>query len=507
MVPKGTPGREWAGAGRREAGAGTVGAGTIEQVFTRRFAAVWVVFAGLYVGLAALGPNGVVPVPVWPRINQHQLQVRAWLGEDIGVVGPDGGIERVVEVRPRLDVTPYLQDRVVADPREAALLGNLACVVPAGDGSGRLIPAQDASRRLGIPPAQLVDRMICHVGFPPGPAFLLLPLHAALRDLLATQWLSAVLAGLAVAVMDRLLRLWLDAVAGGGSRTMTGILSPPVLAGLGTLWLWAAPDGGTWLFAHVVAATGLAVALLLAWHGRAFACGLAFAVAITARPPLLLAVPLLAALVVVGARLPSHRRRGRSPALRALALAALPVLALGGVALVLNWLRFGSPLDFGYAAMITPPELARRLAEHGQFSLAHVGRNLRYLFVEPPRLLAQFPFAVSDPHGMGLLFVTPAFAAVLAAVGSFGRGRGLVAATWVSLIGVTVPAMLYFNTGWVQWGGRFLLDGWPLWLLLAVMGLQRLDRRLAVALVLLSVASNLWAVVATLSRAWPGCVM
>jgi hypothetical protein len=151
--------------------------------------------------------------------------------------------------------------------------------------------------------------------------------------------------------------------------------------------------------------------------------------------------------------------------------------------------------------------LAQRLAEHGQFSLAYLGRNLRYLFVEPPRLLAGFPFVVSDPHGMGVLFVTPAFVAVLAAVRGGGRGRGLVAAAWASLIAVTVPALTYFNTGWVQWGGRFLLDGWPLWLLLAGIGLQRLDRRLAVVLILLSVASNLWAVVATLSRAWPGCVM
>ena len=476
-------------------------------MFARRFAAVWVLFAGLYVALAALGPNGVVPVPVWPRVNQHQLQVRAWLGEDIEVVGADGEAAGIVEVSPRLDVTPYLEHRVVGDLRESTLLGNLACVVPAGDGSGRLIPAQKAAQRLGLPPERLAERMVCHVGFPPGPAFLLLPIHAALRGLLATQWLSALLGGLAVAVMDRLLRLWLDEVAGGGSRAMTGVLNPTVLAGLGTLWLWAAPDGGTWLFAHVVAASGLAIALLLAWHGRAFACGLAFALAITARPPVLLALPLLAA-VVVGRTSRGVRSRGRrSGALGALALTALPVLVLGVVVLALNQLRFGSPFDFGYAAMITPPPLAQRLAEHGQFSLDYLGRNLRYLFVEPPRLLARFPFAVSDPQGMGLLFVTPAFVAVLAAARSAGRGSRLVAAAWASLIAVTVPALLYFNTGWVQWGGRFLLDGWPLWLLLAAIGLQRLDRRLAVALVLLSMASNLWAVVATLSRAWPGCVM
>jgi len=474
-------------------------------VVARRFAAVWAIFAGLYVALAALGPNGVVPVPVWPQVNQHLLQVRAWIGDDIELVGADGEPAGVVEVTPRLDVTPYLRHRVVGDPRERALLGNLACGVPAG--GGPLIPAQEAARRAGVAPEQLLDRMVCHVGFPPGPAFLLLPLYAGLRGLLATQWLSALLAGFAVAVMDRLLALWLDEVAGGGSRAMTGLLAPPVLSGLGTLWLWAAPDGSTWLFAHVVAATGLATALLLAWRGRPFWCGLAFALAFSARPPVLLAAPLLAVLVAGRAPRGVRRRGRRGGPFAALALSALSPLALGGVVLALNQLRFASPFDFGYAAMITPPELAQRLAEHGQLSVAFLGDNLRYLLWQPPRLLPRFPFIVSDPHGMGVLFVTPAFVAVLAAIGGAGRGRGLLAAAWVSLIAVTVPALLYFNTGWVQWGGRFLLDGWPVWLLLAGIGLQRLDRRIAVALVALSVASNLWAVVATLSRAWPGCAM
>ncbi len=50
-----------------------------------RFIRIWVLFAGFYTLLALIGPNGLLPSFVWPDNNQHLLQVRAWLGEDIDV--------------------------------------------------------------------------------------------------------------------------------------------------------------------------------------------------------------------------------------------------------------------------------------------------------------------------------------------------------------------------------------------------------------------------------------
>jgi hypothetical protein len=104
---------------------------------------------------------------------------------------------------------------------------------------------------------------------------------------------------------------------------------------------------------------------------------------------------------------------------------------------------------------------------------------------------------------MGVFFVTPAFLAVFLALGRQRRTTQMVSAAWLGLVMTALPAMLYFNTGWVQWGGRYLLDAWPLWLMLAALGLRRLGPRAAWLLVAVSVASNLWAAVLTAGGWWP----
>ena len=83
------------------------------------------------------------------------------------------------------------------------------------------------------------------------------------------------------------------------------------------------------------------------------------------------------------------------------------------------------------------------------------------------------------------------------------RGRTIV--TWLSLVLICLPGLLYFNTGWVQWGGRFLLDAWPLFLLLTAWGFEHAPKRLVFVLVALSCVSNVWAVLLTVLRIWPGC--
>jgi hypothetical protein len=87
------------------------------------------------------------------------------------------------------------------------------------------------------------------------------------------------------------------------------------------------------------------------------------------------------------------------------------------------------------------------------------------------------------------------------------RRQGVAGWSLVLSLGLTLlPGLLYYNSGWVQWGGRFLMDAWPLWLLLAWEGLHRLPLRWSLTLIVLSVASNLWAVLLTWTGLWPACV-
>jgi hypothetical protein len=470
----------------------------------QRFLAVWLGFALLYMVLAALGHGGLRQTGSWPEVNQHLLQVRAWRGEDIVLTAPDGSSTRVIAVDPRLDVTPYFTDWVIDDPRERVLLTNLA--VGVRDDGGQLQPVRY------LPPDTLaarlqMERLECHVGSPLGPAFLMYPLSYLFGGALATQWLAAILGGLAVALADLLIGWCLDVLRGSGAVGSYDRGRLLALAGLGTLWIWLVPQGEVWMFAQTTATCALTMCLVLAWRRRWLWSGLAFGLAIASRPPVLLALPLMVA--IVGFRVRTGFGPSRSP-WRALVVAGLFPVLIGVGHLALNQARFGSPLDFGYRYQLTPPELRERIEAHGTLSLAHLPRNIRYTLLQPPVLVRdsesgtpRFPFLVSDPRGMGVFFVTPAFLMILLTVHGRWRAPGLMLASWISLCLVLTPSMLFYNTGWVQWGGRYLLDAWPLLLILTALGVHRIGRRTGVVLIVLSVISNLWATLLTVGGWWP----
>jgi hypothetical protein len=476
----------------------------------RRFLVIWFTFALLYLLLAVVGPSGLLRTGVWPFVNQHLLQVRAWVGDDIVAPGEAGEVDRIIPVEPRLDVTPYFRTWAMGDSRERILLSNLACGVKDDAPDARLRPVRYVKTDTLESQIQL-ERLQCHVGSPLGPAFLMLPLYLVLGSALATQWLGAMLGGLGVALIDLLLGWWLEAVRGArpvNRNERTGLV---VLAGLGTMWIWLTPQGGMWMFAHTVATCALTLALVLAWRRRWIWAGLAFAFAITSRPPTLLAMPLLLAILYYRRQSTAALLASKSPArLRSLALAALFPAVLVGVQLTLNQARFWNPVEVGYRFMITPPELRQRIDAHGPFNPAFLVDNVRYLLLQPPVTVVdpddggvKFPFLVSDPHGMGVFFVTPAFLVIFLAGHRHWRVPGLLRVCWISLGLVTLPALLYFNTGWVQWGGRFLLDGWPMWLMLTSLGLHRINGRVATLLIGLSVVSNLWGALLTAGGWWP----
>jgi len=479
-----------------------------------RFLRLWTLWSAFYLVLAVVGPNGLVPVPVWPVVSQHVLQTRAWLGDDILAPRPDTTEDLVIPVAPSLEVTPYFRHRVVRDPREDALIANLAVALRAPGGLLTPIQAVWSGSDELLESASLV----CHVGFPLGPSLLLLPFYWILGGLLATQWLGALLGGLAVAVMDRLMTDWSAAMGMGNG--IPGANAMVWLAGAGTLWLWIAPDGGTFLFAQVVGTTALSIAMLAAWRGHRWVAGVALGLAITSRPSMLGALPILLAFCLLrGEASPEKLEgiKGRSLITNFLGHCG-PLLAgpavFGTITLLLNKIRFGSLGEFGYSFMIVPPFLRERLAEHGQLSWAYLARNLQYVGLQAPMVIRDhsgdlvFPYLASNPHGMGLVFVAPAFLALAAAVWVTGRSQNRVLATaWLSLALVCLPGLLYYNTGWVQWGGRFLIDAWPLWLLLAAIGLRRLPPRLSIVLIVMSVVSNGWGALLVALRVWPGCCM
>jgi hypothetical protein len=165
------------------------------------------------------------------------------------------------------------------------------------------------------------------------------------------------------------------------------------------------------------------------------------------------------------------------------------VLGMFAAALLLyNYARFGSALDFGYADMRIADVLAPRLREHGQFSLAFLPENLFYFLAAPPNVLDRTPFVEPNQWGLGIIFASPGLLYCL-------RGIRLTAASLGAALAallVALPNLLYYNTGWVQFGYRFSLDYLPFLVVLAALGTRGRIGRLGLVAIAISAIAGYW---------------
>ena len=313
------------------------------------------------------------------------------------------------------------------------------------------------------------------VPFAPFPAIALMPLVAVVGPLNADIWEPIVNA--AIAAADVGLAMWLAGRV--GVRSTTDRVWLAVLLGFSTQIWWVTTRGGVWHTGHLIA-TFLTLAALIELFGRrrSLLMGLLVGAAFLTRGPLALAVPLFLLAI--------PRRRVDPPAERGLrgwrdprtwpvegwigvAFGVLPSVAFF---LWYNELRFGSPLESGYALATLPPWL-EAIRDQGLFSTVHLGMNLDFLFTHLPALIPNPPYFRPDGLGMSIFLTSPGLLRAVRApwrdpaAGPLAIGLGLTA------IATLVPNLLYYGGGWLQYGYRYALDAIPFVLALAAMATAR----------------------------------
>jgi hypothetical protein len=308
-----------------------------------------------------------------------------------------------------------------------------------------------------------------YLPFAPFPAILLVPLVAVAGIAQAASWepivnaaLGASTVGLCWALTGRLgvsrpaHRFWLT-----------------MLFGFSTAILWVTTRGGVWHTGQVVA-TALTLLALLESFGRRrpLLIGLLGGAAFLTRAPLIFALPFYA-WAVLPRRGEAGWDGGRhpSPVGRWTLLAAgfLPAIAFS---LWYNAVRFGSPLESGYA-LATLPAFLEMQRERGLFSLAHLPMNIDYFLLKLPSVTTTFPFLSPDGFGMSILVTSPGL--LLAVRADWHRSR-----SWVLLLtacAVLAPSLLYYGGGWLQYGYRYFLDTLPFVIALCALAAARVGMR------------------------------
>lgn len=328
-----------------------------------------------------------------------------------------------------------------------------------------------------------------YVPFPPGPALVLLPWIAAAGVNFNEVALSVVIGAANVALMFCLLRSLAQQghsrVDAGGTAWLTALFAA------GTVHWVSAATGTVSFFAHVCAVTGLIVALWQASERRPWLAGLGLAWAMVCRPTVALAMPAVLALLLAAPAYRTEAHPVRRPWPEVVPALATPLALAGALLLAYNQARFGSPWQFGYDWVQTKtPFLAERLATWGAFHPHYLAENLRVMLIGLPKVGWRVPPIWPDPNGLSVLLVTPAF---LWLVTSWKR-QWVAAGAWLSVALVAVPLVVYYNTGWVQFGYRFSLDYLPLLFVLLAVGLQCITSLLKAAIVAAWLI-NLWGVV------------
>ena len=298
-----------------------------------------------------------------------------------------------------------------------------------------------------------------YIVFGPLPAIPLMPVVAVLGERTPDVPALVLTALFGIYAFYRLL----TAVHGQGGRAR--IAAATLTFGLGTAIHYGAPMGNVWLHAQISATALQCVALWMAASGRAWWCGVVLGLAVLTRSTVVLAAPLAFWLLAM------PRGEAARPSLRSwlrtgLALAA-PVAAAVAVHALYNLARFGSPGDAGYRYILMGDEFGALVERYGRFSTHFLPHNLMGLLGAMPRSTGGA--LTPDPHGMSILLTTPFL--LLSLWPRRWSALEIVAAATATLI--AVPALLYYNDGWVQFGQRFALDWIAPGLLLASFGARR----------------------------------
>jgi hypothetical protein len=324
-----------------------------------------------------------------------------------------------------------------------------------------------------------------YVSFPPFPAVLMMPFVAVWGLSFNDVAFTLVFAAANVALFYRLLRRIQD------SRAEWEHAAFALIFGFGTLAWSCGIRGEVWFTAQTIGVT----LTLLYLHASLRAAhpvlaGLAVACAAITRTPLAFSAVFFVfeALSPDG---PVEWSKLRDPARWRTALPKLVPFgaAILAVALPMGWanyLRFGSPSEFGHSHLYAN-RVNQQIQQFGLFHYVYLERNLHAAFTRLPQI--QFhPLKIGfSGEGMSLFVTTPLFFYLLWPKEKPRLHRPL----WLTTALVAVPGFFYQNSGWYQFGFRFSLDYTAYLVLLLALGARRFTR-LFLALALAGIAVNAW---------------
>lgn len=297
-----------------------------------------------------------------------------------------------------------------------------------------------------------------YVSFPPLPSFLLLPLAALFGENAPDGLLAffSMLAGVGYGV--RLAgHFWAEDTR---LSKIFRVMLPVFFYCASNLWQITV-DAWVWFLAQNLSVTFTMASFWYGCQGKKGRAAFCLAAAVGCRPFQIVYTPLVCLML-----LEAQKRRGHG--MKWLFWEKdyryIPAALLGGSYMLLNFLRFGSPWEFGHSYL---PEFTR--SAHGQFSLFYLKENLPSLFRLPEIApdTGRWVFPMYD--GCNIFLVNPILVVwiILILLGILRAGR-MPKGWWLAEAVVVLSVLSHIlalcchkTMGGHHFGNRYVIDALP----------------------------------------------
>lgn len=173
------------------------------------------------------------------------------------------------------------------------------------------------------------------------------------------------------------------------------------------------------------------------------------------------------------------------------------VIILGFFAIIAgiyNFQRFGSFFETGHSFHNIAAKLSTERNRYGTFSLWYIPKNYYYAFLNVPSVTEKFPYFKFDTEGNSIFFTSSFFLLLLFLLRKrFWDSKKMIffnSSILVSLSFIVFFLLIYFSTGWMQFGYRYSLDFIPLLLILLAEIISSISLKLLLIFIFFSIVIN-----------------
>ncbi len=224
-----------------------------------------------------------------------------------------------------------------------------------------------------------------------------------------------------------------------------------LLLTIGSIWLFCAQVAWVWFIAQNMAFTLSLMAIYYALKKKSGVSLALWACAVGCRPFQALYLPVLLYLIY-------DKDVSFTANLKAKWKALIPMTVIALSYMVLNFARFGNPLEFGHNYL---PEFTE--AEHGQFSLVYIANNIKSLFRLPDVSFEQ-AWEYQAFNGTNIFIISPVFISYIAyaVYGFIKKDKKLTGLIAIMIIVQLLCITAHKTMGGSQFGNRYTNDVLPL---------------------------------------------